>query len=78
MPWVGLQYVIVVFPDHTHFLAVEQRVHDLPICNPDGGQLKAAAKRSLNFRLVGHHYLAYLFEQPFVIGKPLNEYFCKQ
>ena len=20
MPWVGLQYVIVVFPDHTHFL----------------------------------------------------------
>ena len=20
VPWVGLQYVIVVFPDHTHFL----------------------------------------------------------
>ena len=20
MPWVGLQYVIVVFPDHTHLL----------------------------------------------------------
>ena len=22
MPWVGLQCVIVVFPDHTHFLCV--------------------------------------------------------
>ena len=22
MPWVGLQYVSVVFPDHTHFLEV--------------------------------------------------------
>ena len=22
VPWVGLQYVIVVFPDHTHFLAI--------------------------------------------------------
>ena len=21
-PWVGLQYVIVVFPDHTHFLTL--------------------------------------------------------
>ena len=25
MPWVGLQYVIVVFPDHTHLLFVCQR-----------------------------------------------------
>ena len=22
VPWVGLQYVIVVFPDHTHLLFV--------------------------------------------------------
>ena len=22
VPWVGLQYVIVVFPDHTHFLII--------------------------------------------------------
>ena len=22
VPWVGLQYMIVVFPDHTHFLLV--------------------------------------------------------
>ena len=22
MPWVGLQYVIVVFPDHTHVIVV--------------------------------------------------------
>ena len=21
-PWIGLQYVIVVFPDHTHFLII--------------------------------------------------------
>ena len=23
VPWVGLQYVIVVFPDHTHFIMVK-------------------------------------------------------
>ena len=23
VPWVGLQFVIVVFPDHTHFILVQ-------------------------------------------------------
>ena len=22
VPWVGLQYMIVIFPDHTHFLLI--------------------------------------------------------
>ena len=26
MPWVGLQFVIVVFPDHTHSLVSDDRV----------------------------------------------------
>ena len=26
VPWVGLHNVIVVFPDHTHFLGHEQKV----------------------------------------------------
>ena len=28
MPWVSLQFVIVVFPDHTHllFLSIDERV----------------------------------------------------
>ena len=26
VPWAGHQFVIVVFPDHTHFLIIEKRV----------------------------------------------------
>ena len=29
LPWVGLQYVIVVFPDHTHLLFLSCRSRDL-------------------------------------------------
>ena len=25
VPWVGLQYVIVLFSDHTHFLGVKEK-----------------------------------------------------
>ena len=32
VPWVGLQYVIVVFPDHTHLL-FRLRLED-PVFNP--------------------------------------------
>ena len=28
MPWVGLQYVIVVFSDHTHFLVQSKDLHE--------------------------------------------------
>ena len=27
MPWFGLQCVIVVFPDHTHFFVFDQALH---------------------------------------------------
>ena len=26
VPWVGLQYMVVVFPDHTHFFLVLERI----------------------------------------------------
>ena len=29
VPWVGLQYVIVVFPDHTHFLANNDKMREI-------------------------------------------------
>ena len=31
VPWVGLQCVIVVFPDHTHllFISITMRTHDI-------------------------------------------------
>ena len=37
VPWVGLQRVIVVFPDHTHLLFDAK-----PIGNPDGLFVKIA------------------------------------
>ena len=36
VPWVGLQYVIVVFPDHTHLLFQKRIVQTLEqACVPD-------------------------------------------
>ena len=36
VPWVGLQFVIVVFPDHTHFFGSKgygwQDLHRKPVC----------------------------------------------
>ena len=29
MPWVGLQFVIVVFPDHTHLLNPQIAKHEV-------------------------------------------------
>ena len=35
VPWVGLQFVMVVFPDHTHFLLVHSFMHiSLIACIP--------------------------------------------
>ena len=34
MPWAGLQYVIVVFPDHTHLLFVTMSVIILTLHYP--------------------------------------------
>ena len=31
-PWVSLQFVIVVFPDHTHLLSLVKGISDLPYC----------------------------------------------
>ena len=32
VPWVSLQFVIVVFPDHTHLLFLVKGISDLPYC----------------------------------------------
>ena len=33
LPWVGLQYVSVVFPDHTHLYLAISGLHDLSMHN---------------------------------------------
>ena len=48
VPWVGLQYVIVVFPDHTHLLL------DLSITN---GIVSAKIYVNFNFEIVNFPFL---------------------